>query len=394
LSIDRLQKIHTIHNLNEVLVLHKNEVEDEILKRQQDDCEKSYMSSFDATKHSHQEKLKKKIEGISENLEENHHEFEAWWVILLNKLVETNRSKEFLERLSMEISLNYNSGLNDNMLVVHTICGKSFTTIDGLKKICVNELEKFSISRVQLLESLNRFFDNIDRVLITNATSCHLRPTDFSKKKNKCELCKADNSFHHYAKCLFSHSDEILKFTEDQMKKNENISDDVDDEGLNSNENLITDGNLIENLNRDKANAIERKFYRSTTDLEKLFRLLCSMFRNDDKLNEYVKIGKTVLELYESYKEEFKLCRQFWLSASYQINAYDELEMAKIRMRLREPTDVVIGVQEANYIIERSEVPLHKIRANNDKTVAEVDLRKKLGQFLYLQNLSKVRRIN
>jgi hypothetical protein len=63
-------------------------------------------------------------------------------------------------------------------------------------------------------------------------------------------------------------------------------------------------------------------------------------------------------------------------------------------MRLREPTDVVIGVQEANYIIERSEVPLHKIRANNDKTVAEVDLRKKLGQFLYLQNLSKVRRIN
>ena len=67
---------------------------------------------------------------------------------------------------------------------------------------------------------------------------------------------------------------------------------------------------------------------------------------------------------------------------------------AQIRMRLREPTDVVIGVQEANYIIERSEVPLHKIRANNDKTVAEVDLRKKLGQFLYLQNLSKVRRIN
>ena len=373
-----------------MLVLHKNEAEDEILKKQQDDCEKSYMSSFDASKYSHQEKLKKKMEDIDEKLDENHHEFETWWVILLNKLVEGNKSKEFLERLSMEISLNYNTGLNDNILVVHTICGKSFTTIDGLKKICVNELEKFSTTRHQLLENLDRFFNNIDKALITNATSCHLRPTDFPKNKNKCELCKADGSFRQYAKYLFSHSDEILKFTEDQMKKANGEGEEEDEESLNTNENFLTDDNLIENLNRDKSSAVERKFYRSTTDLEKLFKLLCSMFRSDDKLSEYVKIGKSVLELYEAYKEEFKLCRQFWLSASYQINAYDELEMAKIRMRLRELDEELTDAKEANYILERAHVPMHRMKANNDKVVVEMQLRKKLGQFLYLQNLSKV----
>ncbi len=309
---------------------------------------------------------------------------------MLNSIEESkSRSREFLERLSMEISLNivYNSGISDNLPLDYSICGKTFRNIDGLKKICISELEKFTTNRDILLESLEQFFYNIDRKIIIDATNCHLRPvaSSSSKRKNKCQLCKSDQIFHTHAKNLFSHSDEIIKFTEDEMKDDNN----EEEENFNTNENqLISEENLIENLNREKTNSAERKFLRSSSDLEKLFKILCSMCKNDEKLQEYVKIGKKVIDMYELYKEEFRLCRQFWLTASYQINAYDELEMAKIRMRLREPNET--GRIKESYIIEPLFLPQLKYQAINDKKSSEIDLRKKIGQFLYLQNLSKV----
>lgn len=271
------------------------------------------------------------------------------------------------------------------MDVDYTICGKTFRTIDGLKKICVNELEKNASSRYQLLDNLKLFFDNIEKEVIVNATNCHLRPIEVnSKRKNKCELCKTDQSFHHYAKTLFSHSDEVLKLAEDQMKKSNNR--DQDDEEDENGSSLMNKSKIDENLNREKSNDFERMFFRSASDIEKLFKLLCSMCRNDEKLSEYVKIGRNVLDLYESYKDEFKLCRQFWLSASYQINAFDEVEMAKIRMRLREPGDS----GKESYAIDPNHLQISKMDMLNEKKLAEIDLKKKLGQFLYLQNLSKV----
>ena len=250
-----------------------------------------------------------------------------------------------------------------------------------MKKIIFDELEKFETSRNTLFENLRQFFDNTDKKLILNATNCHLRPTE--KVKHKCELCETDLVFHQYAKYLFAHSEEIFKFTEDETR-------DSDDEDLNTNENqlAITQDNIIENLNRGKKATNEMNFLRSAGDVEKLFKLLCTIYRNDEKNHEHVKTGKDVLELYASYKEEFKSCRQFWLSATYQINAYDELEMAKIRIRLKEPKEVNKGKE--NYIIDPSNLQALKLKTEYDKKSAALELRRKLGQFLYLSNLSKV----
>ena len=70
LTIDKLQKIHTLHSLNEVLVCHKEQKEDEDLMKQLNDCEKAYMCTFDASKLSNQDKLKKRTEKINELLQE------------------------------------------------------------------------------------------------------------------------------------------------------------------------------------------------------------------------------------------------------------------------------------------------------------------------------------
>lgn len=321
---------------------------------------------------------------------------------MLNSIEDTKRQREFLERLSMDVSaiMVYNSNVCDSLQSSYSICGKTFTTLEGLKKICFDEIEKFSNNRQELIDQLSKFYNEFDRKLVNDAASCHLR-ADFNHKRkaSKCDLCKCDIAFHAYSKCLFSRSDEILKFTGETIgnqSDDEGDDDDDDDENEEKDEShdvneLLNDENMLENLRKDKLNAVERKMYRSLSDLENFFKVLCLFFKHDEKLQQIVKIGKQMLEMYAIYKDEFKLCRQFFISVSHQINSFDEMEMAKIKIRLREPGEPLN--HKHLFIIERNQIQTQLMKNLSEKKCAEIDLRKKLGQLLYLQNLLKVRMI-
>lgn len=96
--------------------------------------------------------------------------------------------------------------------------------------------------------------------------------------------------------------------------------------------------------------------------------------------------GNSFMELFESWKKEYKLLHEYWMSLRDHVSAIDELGMATERLRVRLPDEPKPKVL---HIIEPHEVEQNRIKLLNDRAVAKSQLQKKLGQFLYLTNLEK-----
>lgn len=96
-----------------------------------------------------------------------------------------------------------------------------------------------------------------------------------------------------------------------------------------------------------------------------------------------------ILNNNQFYNIHFQCLRSVWTNARDLICAYDELEMAKIRFRLRksyEPkSDSMI-----TYKLENHQVNQQKLKLTSDKIISKNELSRKLGQLRYLRNLAVV----
>merc|ERR1719204_772629 len=93
------------------------------------------------------------------------------------------------------------------------------------------------------------------------------------------------------------------------------------------------------------------------------------------------------MKLFASWKKEFKALRGLWMALGEHVAAVDELDMATERFRLRLPDETSDG--EAVNVISAQEIPAQRLRLKNDRSVAERDLKKKLGTLLYLKNIKE-----
>ncbi len=310
----------------------------------------------------------------------SHTSNQGWWLRLLNSIETSKRSAEFLEKFSIDVSsskaISNNRATGETLSLHYTICDKSFKTFSGLKEICIDEYGKFLNSRKHLLDSLKLFTNRLNEAIILDSSNCHLHNSFVNydyKKKKKCDLCKADGLFNAYGKYLFTRTDEILRVTHDEQTA-ENFDENAD-----------------ENTQQQSDQAIEHKLKCSSSDLERFFKSIISFCKQDDEPKDQLKIGKDFIDMYAIIKDEFHICRQFWMAVSNQINGIDEMSMAKIRIRLREPNDPV-NTQNIPYIIDQNffiydaEVLSYaqKIKYHKNELLA------KLGQMLYLENLMKV----
>ncbi|KAJ8314477.1 hypothetical protein KUTeg_006627 [Tegillarca granosa] len=103
---------------------------------------------------------------------------------------------------------------------------------------------------------------------------------------------------------------------------------------------------------------------------------------------DLVQNGGIHIRMLETLKKEFRLLRNVWMYLREEVSAVDELDMAKTRLRVRLPEEPIPEEKQRN-ILEPSEVDHHKMSLISDKTVGKNELRKKLGQLLYLKNLAK-----
>lgn len=119
--------------------------------------------------------------------------------------------------------------------------------------------------------------------------------------------------------------------------------------------------------------------------------------------------GNNHVKLIESLKKEFRLTRIFWRQIFDNVAGVDELNMCTMRLRLKLEDDPGNGSNwfmrdskskdgpdlstrvkekaETIYILAKHELEPQKLKLIAEKYSSQADLRKRLGQLLYLQNL-------
>ncbi|ROT61154.1 putative E3 ubiquitin-protein ligase SHPRH-like isoform X1 [Penaeus vannamei] len=243
----------------------------------------------------------------------------------------------------------------------------------------VDELKSQYNSRIDWWLGALQSFDNDFVQELTSmldlAIDCHLRPTELEPPQ--CLLCATHEFFEDYEETLFSMKELKHSRTTGVSKETEDV--------------------------KDKAQVLQatRRGNWGQSETERVLRYLQTRCLGKVE-NEIYEDSHVYFQSLEAMKKEFKNYRILWRSLFDSVSAMDEVNMATIRLRLRFPDeelpqqkkkkngpDLDKKVEALRYVIEPAELDQQEIKLKSDQIVAKNDLRIKLGQLLYLQNLSK-----
>lgn len=194
------------------------------------------------------------------------------------------------------------------------------------------------------------------------ATDCHLRPTkDKKENKKKCPVCITNEELRHYECKLFS-----------MEKKN------------------------------DESQVLVTGSWKPCTE-EYVLRALLAIGKSKGADHSLIKDGENHLALLEAIKVEFKEVRKFWTFIDKQICAKDELDICKIRLKLKEPegeskerklNTVLRQLQnedrnqfEKINVLSEHELHLQEIVLKGELSTNTNKLKKNIGTYNYLQTL-------
>jgi E3 ubiquitin-protein ligase SHPRH len=320
-----------------------------------------------------------------------------WWIDALDRIESSSKFEEFWSKLANYFSFDPTVNAHktkettNNVSIgsAYIVCGKSVKSINELKLVLANQLDNVIEHRNEVKSKLDSFSNEISSDVVAAVADCHLRREMFESKKNAtnnknnnknknvndieespnenksrplCAICKCDNLLKKYAHSLFSKSDESIKQFANQINEGE-----------------------------DEDNEANEKFHSNqlmnSSDLQNCLKVIHYCCRGEQEHNEKTNPGKDSLEFYTMLCEEYNIFVRYWMSVSHQIGALDELEMVKTRMRLLQPDEK--NIYNYEYIIEPRMVQIHFYKYKNDLNTSQYDLKKKLGQLLFLKNLQK-----
>jgi hypothetical protein len=188
----------------------------------------------------------------------------------------------------------------------------------------------------------------ITKELVTQAAQCHLRSEILTVTREECKLCQMNSALSLYTRLFNPKSS-----------------------GEGDNANLIGGKHQIES--------------HTTTDLEDIIKIATDIFHHESKLN--------FKNFYLSLKDEHANMSMFFDSVSNQIKAYDEIETSKMRKAIRysihyNPYSHVQNNQALN-LQNSNGLDLIYAHHQNAKSQKEQELKKKVNQIIYLENLAK-----
>ncbi|NXG42449.1 SHPRH ligase, partial [Psilopogon haemacephalus] len=365
LKTDSLQRLHSTHNLMELLAKHPGippTLRDSRLAEEAEQLRQHYMSKSNAeVAEAHQalqpvlqtiRELQRKA-GISYIL--SIHLGSPWWLDVIQTAIQYAIDEELVQRVQNEITCNYKQQTNKFSMA------EKFRDCRGLQYLLTIQLEEVKKFQKIVREAVKNLEGPPSKQVIEAATICHLRPVRLPL--NNCVFCKADELFTEYESKLFSHT------VKGQMAIFEEMIE--DEEGLVD----------------DRLPTTSRGLW-ATSETERALKAILSFakaHRMDAKLTEE---GSIFLELFEAWKKEYKLLHEYWMVLRDHVSAIDELAMATERLRVRHPDEPKPN-PPVLHIIEPHEVDQNRVKLLNDKAVAKSQLQKKLGQLLYLTNLEK-----
>ncbi|XP_063954546.1 E3 ubiquitin-protein ligase SHPRH-like isoform X2 [Lytechinus pictus] len=240
-----------------------------------------------------------------------------------------------------------------------------FRDARGLQFILTNELEELAQLYESAWDGVASLQDRLqDKALLAEATDCHLRPFK-GKAKNTCPFCKVQDHLQRYEMKLFSFDVRNLEAVGLAGPSNADPNQD--------------DFNMMAGGPRGNW---------AISEHERALRILHSFLKSCSADDLTLEEGTIFLDMLEQQRKEFKPLRAYWGAMRDRVAAMDELEMAMLRLRVKLPGEETDPASQP-YIIEPLEVEQQRYRFLNDRMVAKNDLKRKLGQLLYLQNLDK-----
>ncbi|NXI88930.1 SHPRH ligase, partial [Rhipidura dahli] len=355
LKTDSLQRLHSTHNLMELLAKHPGippTLRDSRLAEEAEQLRQHYMSKSNAEVAEAHQALQPVLQTIRELQRKAG---SPWWLDVIQTAIQYAIDEELVQRVQNEITCNYKQQTSKLSMA------EKFRDCRGLQFLLTTQLDEVKKFQKIVREAVKNLEGPPSKQVIEAATICHLRPVRLPL--NNCVFCKADELFTEYESKLFMHS------VKGQMA--------IFEEMIEDQEGLVD----------DRLPTTSRGLW-ATSETERALKALLSFakaHRMDARITEE---GSIFLELFEAWKKEYKLLHEYWMVLRDHVSAIDELAMATERLRVRHPDEPKPN-PPVLHIIEPHEVEQNRVKLLNDKAVAKSQLQKKLGQLLYLTNLEK-----
>ncbi|XP_033916551.1 E3 ubiquitin-protein ligase SHPRH [Melopsittacus undulatus] len=357
LKTDSLQRLHSTHNLMELLAKHPGippTLRDSRLAEEAEQLRQHYMSKSNAEVAEAHQALQPVFQTIRE-LQRKIHSGSPWWLDVIHTAIQYAIDEELVQRVQNEITCNYKQQINKLSMA------EKFRDCRGLQYLLTTHLDEVKKFQKTVREAVKNLEGPPSKQVIEAATICHLRPVRLPL--NNCVFCKADELFTEYESKLFSQT------VKGQMAIFEEMIE--DEEGLVD----------------DRLPTTSRGLW-ATSETERALKAILSFAKAHRMDAKLIEEGSVFLELFEAWKKEYKLLHEYWMVLRDHVSAIDELAMATERLRVRHPDEPKPN-PPVLHIIEPHEVEQNRVKLLNDKAVAKSQLQKKLGQLLYLTNLEK-----
>ncbi|XP_071801260.1 E3 ubiquitin-protein ligase SHPRH-like [Asterias amurensis] len=351
LKTDSLQRLHAMHNLHQLLKLKPEglipTLRDGELGKQVQEIRDAYLAKAEAAVQSSLTSLLPLQEKITD-LKDQLSSAGPWWVEGLQYIQYLGFDEEFIDKVKNALQ---STTRNDTLSVVN-----HFSTIRGLQMVLVTKMDDLTAAYQRLQSGMMRLNVEVNQELVSEATDCHLRPFG-GKPKNRCPFCRVHTLFTEYETCLFS------------IKQRDNMADpDPEDDDSN-----VTGPKLLGSW--------------AASETERILRSLLAFLKHHNADEDILQEGNNYVEMVDTQKKEFKSLRVTWTMLSERVAAWDELKMATMRLRLREAHEPDDVTSQPN-VIEPNQLDQQRYKLLNDRVLAQSELKKKLGQLVYLRSLS------
>ncbi|BFZ25061.1 hypothetical protein BsWGS_28100 [Bradybaena similaris] len=348
---DDLQQLHAMHNLAEMLDKKPAGVSptlrDSSLREQCEDLKQKYMSRTKVNVTASQEALEatqSTIKDLSRKLALLDGD---WWADVIEMTVQRGIEGELIYKVK------------DDLVRTSTTEGTIadiFSNANGLMYVVDSHLQTLTRARQTLILELQTVAKDTSASLVQKAALCCLRP--IAEILKTCPFCKVDELFNEYESKLFLFVERGVTVTGD-------------------------DSNLAYQV------STKRQGTWADSEVERTIKSILAFYRlHFDTDRDILEAATLQIKHLETLKKEFKNLRSVWLSHREMISAIDELEMATERIRLRtefEPDSVTKILN----VIEERDMAQQELKCTSDEIVGRDELRRKLGQLVYLTNLAK-----
>ncbi|XP_076076399.1 E3 ubiquitin-protein ligase SHPRH-like isoform X3 [Mytilus galloprovincialis] len=348
LRTDELQQLHALHNLQEIMALKPKglapTLRDDQLSDQAKDIRHKYMARAEAKVTQAQQHLK----SVQDNLNQVKDEFaegSEWWLELIDHSVDRGIHEDLVDHVKSDLSDNAGE------LGPHISIANVFHDTRGLELVLEQRLETLESAREKLMTSLNMLSQGLTPAMMNETVECCLRPV--GEISGKCQFCETDKHFQDFESKLYSFTEQGVVMSGDQYQV-----------------------------------GTRRQGTWADSQVEKSLKSLLGFAKHQRFNRDVINSGVTHIKVFDFMKKEFKGLRAVWMSLREQVSSVDELEMATTRLRLRFPDEAEPTTAQMN-IIEPVTIEQHRQKLKADQIVGRCELRKKLGQLLYLKNLAK-----